>query len=120
LLCYLDSIKKLVCSREKMSKKLFFSKKRDNSFKNLLSFVLMPSEYCAIKTVVFWHVGKSVITCAKGIGGISLRRDNSVSVRYSKELNSGKSSVTLQRADRHEIVGYLPKPGQIVVGPRSV
>lgn len=38
-------------------------------------------------------------------GGIRLRRDNWVSVRYAKELNSGKSSVTLSRADRHGILG---------------
>ena len=30
---------------------------------------------------------------------------NWVSVRYAEELNSGKSSVTLQRADRHGILG---------------
>jgi len=37
--------------------------------------------------------------------GIHLRWDNWASVRYAEELNSGKSSVTLQRADRHGIVG---------------
>ncbi len=41
----------------------------------------------------------------KGEWGICLRRDNWVSVRYAKELNSGKSSATLQRADRHGILG---------------
>ena len=40
-----------------------------------------------------------------GAWGIRLRRDNEVSVRYAEELNSGKSSVTLQRADRHGILG---------------
>ena len=42
-----------------------------------------------------------------GVGGegICLRRDNWVSVRYAEELNSGKSSATLQRADRHGILG---------------
>jgi hypothetical protein len=37
--------------------------------------------------------------------GIRLRRDSWVSVMYAEELNSGQSSVTLQRTDRHEIVG---------------
>src|SRR5467141_3580297 len=36
--------------------------------------------------------------------GIRLRRDNWVSVRYAEALNSGKSSVTLQRTDRHGIL----------------
>jgi len=37
--------------------------------------------------------------------GIRLRRDSWVSVRYAEELNSGKSSVTPQRTDRHGILG---------------
>jgi hypothetical protein len=37
-----------------------------------------------------------------------LRRDNWVLVRDAEELNSGKSSVLLQRADRHGIVGEKP------------
>jgi hypothetical protein len=37
--------------------------------------------------------------------GSYLRRDNVVSVLYSEGLNSTKSSVFLQRADRHGIVG---------------
>ena len=36
--------------------------------------------------------------------GIRLRRDSWVSVRYAEELNSGKSSVTPQRTDRHGIL----------------
>jgi len=39
------------------------------------------------------------------LGGIRVRRDNWVSVRYAEELNSGKSSVTPQRTDRHGILG---------------
>jgi hypothetical protein len=35
---------------------------------------------------------------------------NGVSVRYAEELNSGQSSVLLQRADRHGIVGEK-RPG---------
>jgi hypothetical protein len=38
-------------------------------------------------------------------GGIRLRRDSLVSVRYAEELNSTTSSVTLQRTDRHGILG---------------
>jgi hypothetical protein len=34
-----------------------------------------------------------------------LRRDNLVSVLYAEELNSTKSSVSLQRTDRHGILG---------------
>jgi len=37
--------------------------------------------------------------------GIHVRRDSGVSVRYAEELNSGKSSVTLQRTDRHGSMG---------------
>ena len=40
--------------------------------------------------------------------GIRVRRDNWVSVRYAEELNFGKSSVILQGADRHEILGEKP------------
>src|SRR5712691_3190586 len=36
--------------------------------------------------------------------GSRLRRDSWVSVRYAEGLNSGKSSVTLQRTDRHGIL----------------
>src|SRR5215468_5727498 len=43
-----------------------------------------------------------------GLMGICLRWDNWVSVRYAEELNSGKSSVLLQRADRHGILGQKP------------
>jgi hypothetical protein len=39
------------------------------------------------------------------IAGSYLRRDNVVSVLYSEGLNSTKSSVFLQRTDRHGIVG---------------
>src|SRR2546427_12432010 len=37
--------------------------------------------------------------------GSHLRRDNVVSVLYAEELNSTKSSVSLQRTDRHGILG---------------
>ena len=37
--------------------------------------------------------------------GIRLRRDSLVSVRYAEERNSTTSSVTLQRTDRHGILG---------------
>src|SRR5438094_10020548 len=37
--------------------------------------------------------------------GIHVRRDSWVSVMYAEELNSGKSSVTLQRTDRHGSMG---------------
>jgi len=36
--------------------------------------------------------------------GSHLRRDNLVSVMYAEELNSTKSSGSLQRTDRHEIL----------------
>jgi UDP-N-acetyl-D-mannosaminuronate dehydrogenase len=37
--------------------------------------------------------------------GICLRRDSGVSVMYAEALNSTTSSVTLQRTDRHGILG---------------
>ena len=40
--------------------------------------------------------------------GIRLRRDSLVSVMYAEEPNSTTSSVTLQRTDRHEILGQKP------------
>jgi transposase len=53
-----------------------------------------------------------LIKCAKesngkqsGTSGIRVRRDNQASVRYSERVNSGKSSVSLERTDRYEIVG---------------
>jgi hypothetical protein len=58
-----------------------------------------------------WHIGLWVAQVL--LAGIRLRRDSWVSVRYSKELNSGKSSATLQRADRHEILGQKPAHFQL-------
>ncbi len=46
-----------------------------------------------------------VCLCVYRKGGIHLRRDNLVSVIYSEELDSGKSSDFLQRTDRHGILG---------------
>jgi integrase len=37
--------------------------------------------------------------------GIHVKRDSWVSVMYAEELNSGKSSVPLQRTDRHGSMG---------------
>jgi len=45
--------------------------------------------------------------------GIRLRRDNWVSVMYAEELNSTKSSVSLQRTDRHGILGQKPADFQV-------
>jgi hypothetical protein len=52
------------------------------------------------------HVGCSP-SALSGVlhAGSHLRRDNVVSVLYSEGLNSTKSSVFLQRTDRHGIVG---------------
>jgi hypothetical protein len=44
---------------------------------------------------------------------VGLRRDSWVSVRYPEELNSAKSSVTLQRADRQGILGQKPADLQV-------
>ena len=40
--------------------------------------------------------------------GIHLKRDSGVSVMYAEALNSAKSSGTLQRTDRHGILGQKP------------
>ena len=45
--------------------------------------------------------------------GIRLRRDSWVSVMYAEGLNSAKSSVILQRTDRHEILGQKPAHLQV-------
>ena len=45
--------------------------------------------------------------------GIRLKRDSVVSVMYPEELDSAKSSVTLQRTDRHEILGQKPTDFQL-------
>jgi len=45
--------------------------------------------------------------------GIRLRRDSVVSVMYAEELNSTTSSVTLQRTDRHGILGQKSSPLQV-------
>jgi DNA primase len=45
--------------------------------------------------------------------GMGLTRDSVVSVMYAEELNSAKSSVTLQRTDRHGIVGQKPTDFQV-------
>ncbi len=45
------------------------------------------------------------IYAAAGKSGIRLRRDSWMSVMYAEGLNSTTSSATLQRTDRHEILG---------------
>ena len=45
--------------------------------------------------------------------GIRVRRDNWVSVMYAEGLNSAKSSVPLQRTDRHGILGQKPADLQV-------
>ena len=45
--------------------------------------------------------------------GMGLTRDSVVSVMDAEELNSAKSSVTLQRTDRHGIVGQKPTDFQV-------
>jgi hypothetical protein len=52
------------------------------------------------KTLVYW-------------GGMGLTRDSLVSVMYPAGLNSAKSSVTLQRTDRHGILGEKPSDFQV-------
>jgi hypothetical protein len=47
------------------------------------------------------------------LGGMGLTRDSVVSVMYAEELNSAKSSVTLQRTDRHGILGQKPTDFQV-------
>ena len=42
-----------------------------------------------------------------------LKRASLVSVMYSEELDSSKSSVTLQRTDRHGILGQKPADFQV-------
>src|SRR6058998_3052542 len=51
--------------------------------------------------------------------GIRLRRDSGVSVMYAEELHSTTSSVTLQRTDRHEILGQKPADFQGSLSPRQ-
>jgi hypothetical protein len=43
--------------------------------------------------------------CSISMRGIRVKRDNGVSVMYPEELDSAKSSVTLQSTDRHGILG---------------
>ena len=45
--------------------------------------------------------------------GMGLTRDSLVSVMYAEGLNSTTSSATLQRTDRHEIVGQKPTDFQV-------
>ena len=45
--------------------------------------------------------------------GIHVKRDSWVSVMYAEELNSGKSSVTLQRTDRHGSMGQKSSDFQL-------
>jgi len=51
------------------------------------------------------YVSKGDCVMRMLLWGIRLRRDSWVSVMYAEELNSGKSSVTLQRTDRHGSMG---------------
>jgi hypothetical protein len=47
--------------------------------------------------------------------GIRLRRDSWVSVMYAEGLNSTTSSATLQRTDRHGILGQKSSHFQVFV-----
>ena len=53
---------------------------------------------------VFRGLSKTNLSGYVGFLGIRVKRDKWVSVRYAKELNSAKSSVILQRTDRHGIL----------------
>jgi hypothetical protein len=50
-------------------------------------------------------VAAKLVTFKQAVQGIRLKRDKWVSVRYAEELNAAKSSVILQRTDRHGILG---------------
>lgn len=52
-------------------------------------------------------------------GGIRLRRDSWVSVMYAEALHSTTSSVTLQRTDRHGILGQKSSHCQMSWCPRQ-
>ena len=47
------------------------------------------------------------------IQGIRVKRDSEMSVMYPEELDSTKSSVTLQRTDRHGILGQKSTDFQV-------
>jgi hypothetical protein len=49
------------------------------------------------------------------VRGIHLSRDNLVSVMYAEELSSNQSSATLQRTDRHGILGQKSPDFQLVL-----
>jgi hypothetical protein len=46
-------------------------------------------------------------------GGIRVKRDRWASVMYAEELNSTTSSVTLERTDRHDILGQKSSDFQL-------
>jgi hypothetical protein len=52
---------------------------------------------------------------ALSLRGIRLRRDSWVSVMYAEGLNSTTSSATLQRTDRHGILGQKSSHFQVFV-----
>ena len=58
------------------------------------------------------YVGHTLNKAAASRTGIRLTRDSLVSVMYAEELNSTTSSVTLQRTDRHGILGQKPSDFQ--------
>jgi anion-transporting ArsA/GET3 family ATPase len=65
-------------------------------------------------------VGKTTVSVNLAYGlaqakkrGIHVKRDSWVSVMYAEELNSGKSSVTLQRTDRHGSMGQKSSDFQL-------
>jgi hypothetical protein len=62
---------------------------------------------------VLWTLSSLFLFYVGSLWGIRLGRDNWVSVRYAGELNSGTSSVLLQRTDRHGILGEKPPDFQV-------
>jgi hypothetical protein len=74
---------------------------------------LIPA--CEKSALPRMRLALSGLSCAPALRkwGIRVRRDNWVSVRYAEGLNSGKSSVLLQRADRHGILGEKPPSFQV-------
>jgi hypothetical protein len=73
---------------------------------SLIAYATQPDNVAADGTGRNGTYTKHLLRYLKqpGFSGIHVKRDSWVSVMYAEELNSGKSSVTLQRTDRHEIL----------------
>jgi hypothetical protein len=112
----IDTVLEPRCVREKAGQIGFVRALQDTAGDIRQTFVIQDDQTCQV-VLEMAKLASILKEIAKDVrvGGIRVRWDSWVSVIYSKELNSSKSSVTLQRIDRHGILGQKLSDFQVSV-----